>query len=1183
MKVKNKFYFIIFFIFYLFNYILPQEDLSKEIKLNFNQNTFTIVQGFEPEYSMIDFTSNNYFLKEDIANPELPYKSVNLLVERNAKFIDLNYSYSTILFAENIILQPGQPFFPTSMSNLVCNLVSANDSVYSSNDPFPKSTVEYIDKQSMSNYTYFTFLVSPFIYYPKEKKLYIIEEINIIVHYGIEPTFSEFRRDNGIFDNLISQIVINKEDINSLNAQITESAECEYLIITSENLKEYFQPLAEWKIKKGITTEIKSVEDIYLNYSGESEQLMIKNCIYDYYKNRGTMWILLGGDNTVVPVFLAYCFQGIYTDTLKPCDLYYTCFDKQFDWNADGDIRYGEPEDNIDISHEVIIGRAPVRTASHVTAFVNKTLNYEVSPTTSNFIEEFLLCGVRLFGIYDGRSDSELKCEKMRTEYIHPNWSGNTYGFYDTNTDFGGPSYEVSKVNFAYQMNLGYHFLYFSGHGASYGVPLEVSDFVNSDAANLMNLHEQGVILTNSCHTNNFNATSDPCYSEAYLRNSNGGAVAYWGSSSYGWDLFRGDHGPSTLLVDYFLLGLFNGLPNTNQRNIGILTSIAKNNFIPLANQSIYRSLIFAQNLVGDPELNLFTYNPIQIIAEHSMTIPHNSSNLSIKNSNCMNGIAALSSDGVVLGKAIVENGNGIITFNPINEIGRDITLTITGHNYIPYITQLTTTSEFTSINKNEFPSVNSGSCEFADINSDGDLDLIIIGDSCGFTKTKLFINYSDFEFIETGLIFLVGNNNKNDETLSDTFIGVSAGDLDFGDYDNDGDSDLLLTGYNDELGYVSVVYENSINSFILRDDIELRGVYLSYCSWIDFDNDGDLDIFIFGKDSDSKVISRIYENIGNNQFSERQEIDIVDLYSGAADWGDFDNDGDLDLIIMGLNDEDAPYAAIYVNNGLGVFNNSGIPIPKLYNGSVSWCDYNNDGYLDFIISGLDENNEIITQFFKNVNNSFETDNDSQILPVYNSSLSFGDYDNDGDSDLLLHGFNKQWKNKLYKNGNGKFEETETSFAQYIDGFIQFIDLDADGDLDIFSGGFKYPSLKESSGPIYSNNTSNINTKPTAPNELFYKTLKDRTTLSWSRGLDFETEGKGLSYNIYLRRDNHQFITNIKDTLKTFYELQPGKYYWSVQTVDTGYEYSDFAEEQIFLISEKIYLNLKIYLEGAYR
>ncbi|MBN1639397.1 MAG: VCBS repeat-containing protein, partial [Ignavibacteriales bacterium] len=477
----------------------------------------------------------------------------------------------------------------------------------------------------------------------------------------------------------------------------------------------------------------------------------------------------------------------------------------------------------------------------------------------------------------------------------------------------------------------------------------------------------------------------------------------------------------------------------------------------------------------------------------------------------------------------------------------------------------------------------NSGSCEFADIDSDGDLDLIIIGNTYGIATSKLYINNNNFDFIETGLIYSKNNGQNYDEISNDEFIGISSGDLDFGDYDNDGDNDLLLTGYNDELGYVSVVYENSNNSFILRDDIELRGVYLSHCTWIDFDNDGDLDIFIFGKDSESKVISRIYENIGNSQFGERQEIDMVDLYSGAADWGDFDNDGDLDLIIMGLNDEDAPYAAIYINDGLGVFNNSEIPIPKLYNGSVSWCDYNNDGFLDFIISGLDENNQIITQIYKNLDYSFEVDNEHEILSVFKCSISFGDYDNDGDADLLLSGFSGVWSSKLYVNENSSFTQTVTSFTSFIDGFSEFIDLDNDRDLDIFLGGFKYPQTKESSGPIYSNNTSNINTKPVPPEKLFNKTAKGKTTLSWSGGYDFETEINGLSYTVYLRKDNNRFLTNINDTMKTFYYLQPGEYYWSVQSVDKGYETSDFAEENMFRISEQIYLNLKIYLEGAYR
>ena len=92
---------------------------------------------------------------------------------------------------------------------------------------------------------------------------------------------------------------------------------------------------------------------------------------------------MLGGDNSVVPV--QYCFNRCLTDSIiQPADLFYMCFQGQFDWDLDGDGIIGEKEDSISLIPDVSLTRLPIRTASHVEAYTNKLLKYESNPLNNS-------------------------------------------------------------------------------------------------------------------------------------------------------------------------------------------------------------------------------------------------------------------------------------------------------------------------------------------------------------------------------------------------------------------------------------------------------------------------------------------------------------------------------------------------------------------------------------------------------------------------------------------------------------------------------------------------------------------------------------------------------------------------------------------------------------------------------
>ena len=148
------------------------------------------------------------------------------------------------------------------------------------------------------------------------------------------------------------------------------------------------------------------------------------------------------------------------------------------------------------------------------------------------------------------------------------------------------------------------------------------------------------------------------------------------------------------------------------------------------------------------------------------------------------------------------------------------------------------------------------------------------------------------------------------DTSASAVLAGVWAGSVAWGDYDNDGDLDILLTG-NPSGTPIAKVYENTGGTFVEDTSASavLTGVWAAgSMAWGDYDNDGDLDITLSGWDSDQNAITKVYENSGG-AFAEDTSASAVlaGVWAGSVAWGDYDNDGDLDILLTGYTTPPSP------------------------------------------------------------------------------------------------------------------------------------------------------------------------------------------------------------------------------------------------------------------------------------
>jgi hypothetical protein len=330
----------------------------------------------------------------------------------------------------------------------------------------------------------------------------------------------------------------------------------------------------------------------------------------------------------------------------------------------------------------------------------------------------------------------------------------------------------------------------------------------------------------------------------------------------------------------------------------------------------------------------------------------------------------------------------------------------------------------------------------WADYDSDGDLDMFVGFDG---TPNRLYRSH-DGRFEDAAAAAGIADARPTRAAA-------------WGDADGDGDADLLV-GFTPAAG-ASVLrfYRNTKGVF--TDDTEAAGLRVDTGAvrqpvWVDFDGDGDLDLFVAFRDR----ANALFRN-------DRARFTDVAGDAGLADgrrtvgavWFDYDEDGDLD-VITGNMDGDA--------NGLfsqakGKFTDvaeaagvawGGRAPKEATNGTVRPCaaDVNNDGRLDLFFANYGKNGLFLNRAngrFDDVSTLWGIDIDGRY-----DSCAFADMDNDGDLDLYVNGTvtgGKQYPDYLFRNTGTRFENVTPAEigSPNSDHGVQWADFDLDGDVDL--------------------------------------------------------------------------------------------------------------------------------------
>lgn len=462
------------------------------------------------------------------------------------------------------------------------------------------------------------------------------------------------------------------------------------------------------------------------------------------------------------------------------------------------------------------------------------------------------------------------------------------------------------------------------------------------------------------------------------------------------------------------------------------------------------------------------------------------------------------------------------------------------------------------------------------DVDQDGDLD----------------IAYSGVDPIGGGILL---NDGTGTFLQADTLQGLYIPSLDAGDIDGDGDLDLILAGWDRDhswASYARVLY-NNLGAFTPTTP----PVYNAPAAGMgDYDNNGYMDYFMVGNGNHNPFYFQYADGFADSVDRLDNGHNIQDPFVAAVD---IDRDQDIDFCMQAWDyNTNRRYTQFWYNQGHGVFTEQTIPFKQKHWGSTQYADIDADGDLDMLLYGdgdtdSDDGSHTVFRLYVQQDSGLVA---GATFQPYRQNTSgpgsrFVDWDNDGDYDLILSGWQAELAREvvhIYLNdGLGNFTlSAESNTIPGVDrGTLEPGDFDGDGKIDLLINGYSGTFFARNVAFLYRNSTAQANTAPLPPADLTASVTGDSVAFSWLPGNDAETSVAALTYNLYVKDAAGRYLlfpnANITNGLRMtvgmgnaynnlgwhLQSLAPGTYTCGVQTIDAGYAGSAFTAPVSFTVA----------------
>jgi hypothetical protein len=508
----------------------------------------------------------------------------------------------------------------------------------------------------------------------------------------------------------------------------------EYLIITPESFIDAIKPLADWKLQKGIPTKIVTIDGssgINSTFAGPDLPARIHTFLREYYKETSSLkWLLLVGDSEIIPprllkINITPNTEGVEIVNYCDSDYYYSALETT--WDNNSNQHYGEPGEE-DWTPELYVGRLPVNTEDEVKTVVNKILIYEKTPPSGDWFTQTIQCGALMDRPnvidnldtavdegYNDYKDNAYKVIKKIWNILPSNFNNTTFLDYEKylGGEYSKAEDTLNESNVLSTFNFGASTVNFVSKGDDNGVrhyngnglgPIEYASdyFFNYNTVKMAsNGYRLPLVYTSSCTSVNF-TNEDDTNLECLLTSPYGGGIGVIGATTetFRLEFFINNTSYGNWWLDLeFWQRFYNG--TNNYRPGEILYELKKDYYTHFTGpdnphpsgvyKSLFRTNFFSYNLLGDPEIPIYTDIPKKFKVEYSPIFSPLLRNSKIK-------IRALDKDTLkpVDDAKICLAGNGfyqtlVTDKDGIAEFGVDIressyyNFTITAHNYHYY------------------------------------------------------------------------------------------------------------------------------------------------------------------------------------------------------------------------------------------------------------------------------------------------------------------------------------------------------------------------------------------------------------------------------------------------------------------------------------------------------------------
>ena len=637
------------------------------------------------EYQMIEF--DKAMLTAMPGQPVMPYRQINLMLPpgESANRIEIIFS-GEVVFPGKFNLYPQQEVRPVSEGNSGAFL--KDNALYSQNIIFPADPKGQLITAFLNGRSFALSSFTPARYNPSSGKFTYFTSARVIVYTSPDLKAAKALDNVSIQSGEASALADNKTmDQAYKSRQMSTTGNYDLLIISTAAFKNSFSSLQANYLKEGITSLVVTMDSITATMAGMDSPEKIRNFIIQEYQTHGAQYVLLGGDDELVPHRGFYCsvISGSgYTDQNIPADLYYSALDGN--WNNDGDAMWGEPGED-DLLPDIAVARMPFSTATELDHMLNKSYKYQFAPIQGEF-RKVLMAGENLYSNPDTWGSDYLELLKgVRTDNGYTTTGIPTdYDFdymYDESTPWSGQD----LMN---HLNQGRPMLNHVGHAnETYVMKFSNGDITNANFYGVNGIdHNFTIVYSHGCLCGAFDYND--CIAEKMVTIDNF-AAAFVGNSRYGWFNEGFTEGPSAHLHREYMDALYNDSLNRIGR-AHMESKIATASWVTAPGQwepGALRWCFYDCNVLGDPALAVFTDNPISINTTYPASVSIGAALLNV-------GVTSLGlpapgltcvvmKNGIVLGKSITDaSGLAVINFDVTVQEAGSAQLIVSGYNCTP-------------------------------------------------------------------------------------------------------------------------------------------------------------------------------------------------------------------------------------------------------------------------------------------------------------------------------------------------------------------------------------------------------------------------------------------------------------------------------------------------------------------